>query len=561
MFRMFKAFAWMRWRMLANSLEHNSSRDTLQRLSIAMENLGPIIAAVLLIPSAAILLGLGITTGNMLADGSTRVSGIVNLTRFLLLLVPIIVIVGPIIMPAADRTNPIRLLLLPVPRHTLYVAQSSGTFGDPWTMLMVPLVLGIPIGLAAAGALFAAGVALAGAILFILAIVGLSSLATRIMHLLALDRRRGELLALIFIIVLPLVGLFPSLVIAGSERKPGEPRQPLLPAWTQTYAARAMALHPARMLSSGTQAAVQGERTAAVRSLAGIGIVTAVLHGLGLLAFFKVLNSPGSTGARRNAPMSSLWTRRIPGLSQGASAVALAQLRLAMRTPRGRSIMLSPLAMLLIFGVMMYRGSGTLDFGPFHFSSGLALATFAAAICMLSILPIAMNQFAVDGAGLTMTLLSPLPDDDLLAGKAAGSALIQLPPLVVAVGLTLLVFPAGSRALWVTLPLALLAIHFIVSPLAAICSALFPREVNMNSIGRGSNAHGAAGLLGMLSFAGAGLPAVGITLLAVAVLDRPILAPVLMAAWCVIAYIIGRLLFHPARRIFRSRRENLVMLG
>ncbi len=55
MFRMLKAFAWMRWRMLANAIEHSGSRDTLQRLSIAMENLGPIIAAVLLIPSALVV--------------------------------------------------------------------------------------------------------------------------------------------------------------------------------------------------------------------------------------------------------------------------------------------------------------------------------------------------------------------------------------------------------------------------------------------------------------------------------------------------------------------------
>ncbi|MDQ3488320.1 MAG: hypothetical protein M3468_11380 [Acidobacteriota bacterium] len=557
---MLKAFAWMRWRMLANAIEHSGSRDTLQRLSIAMENLGPIIAAVLLIPSALILLGLGITSGHMIAGGAVDAMPF-RVTRFLLLLVPVLVIVGPLVMPAADRTNPVRLLLLPIPRHTLYIAQSSAAFGDPWTMLMVPLICGIPIGLLAAGAFLPAAVALAGAILFILAIVGLSSLATSIMHLLARDRRRGELLALIFIIVLPLVGLVPGLMAGGSKRGTGEPREPVLPAWTGSYASRALGLHPAQMFTTGTQAAVTGQRRAAVRSLVGLGIVVTVLHGLGLMAFLKVLNSPGSTGARRHAPMSTLWTRRIPGLSQGASAVALAQLRLAMRTPRGRSIMLSPLAMLLIFGVMMYRGSGTVDFGPFHFGSGLGLATFAAAICMLSILPIAMNQFAVDGAGLTMTLLSPLPDADLLAGKAAGSALIQLPPLIVAVGLTLLIFPAGSRALWATLPLALIAIHFIVSPLAAICSALFPREVNMNSIGRGSNAHGAAGLLGMLSFVGAGLPTIGITLLAVAVLDRPMLAPVMMAAWCVIAYGIGRILFHPARRIFKARRESLVMLG
>ena len=551
----------MRWRMLANSLERSGSRDTLQRLSIAMESLGPIIAAVLLIPSALILAGLGITTGYMLADGSSHVSGIVNVTYVLLLIVPIIVIVGPILMPAADRTNPVRLLLLPIPRHTLYVAQSSAAFGDPWTMLMVPLVLGIPIGLAAAGAMLPAAVALAGAILMILAIVGLSSLATSVLHLVARDRRRGELLALVFIIVMPLMGMVPGLLAGGSVRKDGRPRQPLLPAWTQTYTERAMAVHPARMLKSATQASVAGAVPQAVRSLAGLAAVTALLHALGLLAFLKVLNSPGSTGARRNAPMSTLWTRSIPGLTTGASAVALAQLRLALRTPRGRSIMISPLAMLFIFGVMMYRGSGAMDFGPFKFGSGLGLATFAAGICMLSILPIAMNQFAVDGPGLTMTLLSPLPDAELLAGKAAGNALIQLPPLLIAIVVTLIVFPAGSRPLWATLPLALLAIHFIVSPLAAICSAMFPRQVNMNSIGRGSNAHGAAGLLGMLSFVGAAAPTVAITVIATQFLDRPVLAPILMAVWCLVAYGIGRLLFVPARRIFASRRENLVMLG
>ncbi len=406
-----------------------------------------------------------------------------------------------------------------------------------------------------------AAIALAGAVLLIVAIVGLSSLAISVLHLVARDRRRGELVALVFIIVLPLVGMIPGLMAGGGKRKAGQPRQPLLPAWTQTYTGGALALHPAQMFTTATRRAIAGDTAQAGRSLVALGAITIALHGLGLLAFLKVLNSPGSTGARRSAPMSTLWTRRIPGLTTGASAVALAQLRLAMRTPRGRSIMISPLAMLFIFGVMMYRGSGTMDFGPFKFGSGLGLATFAAAVCMLSILPIAMNQFAVDGPGLTMTLLSPLEDAELLAGKAAGNALIQLLPLLVAIGVTLIVFPAGSRALWATLPLALLAIHFIVSPLAAICSATFPREVNMNSIGRGSNAHGAAGLLGMLSFVGASVPPILITLFALRTLERPILAPVLMAVWCLIAYGIGRVLFGPARRIFRARRENFVMLG
>lgn len=559
MYRMLKAFAWMRWRMLANALEHNSSRDTLQRFSIAMENLGPIIAAVLLIPSAIALAGLGIAGGYMIAGNAERALPFV-ITRFLLLLVPLLVIIGPLLMPGADRTNPVRLLLLPIPRPTLYLAQSSAAFGDPWTMLMVPLALGVPIGVAAAGAVLPAALVLAAAILLILAIVGLSSLATSVLHLVARDRRRGELLALIFIIVLPLVGMVPGLMVGGSKRKAGEPRQAFLPAWTQTYAARALALHPAHMFTEGAEAAVAGAVPQAARSLLALVAVTVALHGLGLLAFLKVLNSPGSTGARRSAPMNSVWTRRIPGLTAEASAVALAQFRLALRTPRGRSIILSPLAMLFIFGVMMYRGAGTMDFGPFKFGSGLGLATFAASICMLSILPIAVNQFAVDGPGLTMTLLSPLRDVDLLAGKAAGNALIVLAPLVVSIVATLILFPAGSGALWVALPLALLSVHFIVSPLAAMCSATFPRAVNMNSIGRGSNAHGAAGLIGLLSFVGAGLPPILIAVTAMTLLDRPVLAPVLMAVWCAIAYGIGRILYRPARRIFNARRETLVLL-
>lgn len=558
MWNMLRAFAWIRWRMLANALEHSGGRDTLQRFSVAVENLGPIIAVILLVPSALFLAGLGAAGGFMLASGGRTLP--FEATRFLLLLVPALVIVGPLVMPGADRTNPIRLLLLPIPRPTLYVAQSASAFGDPWTMLMVPLVLGVPVGIFAAGALLAAVASLAGAWLLILAVTGLSSLATSILHLVARDRRRGELLTLVFIVVLPLIFMLPGLMQGSMKRERDKPREPLLPAWTQTYAAQALALHPAQMFADATRSAVAGHTASSAGSLAALAGTAGLLHALGLLAFLKVLDSPGSSGARRGTAMNPAWARRMPGLTPGASAVALAQLRLALRTPRGRSIMLSPLAMLFIFGVMMYRGSGTMELGPFHFSSGLALATFAAAVCSLSILPIAVNQFAVDGAGLTMTLLSPLSDEELLAGKSAGNALVVLPPLAFSCLATLLMFPGGSPALWLSLALAIVSVYYIAAPLTAICSAVFPRAVDMNSIGRGSNAHGAAGLLGLLTFAGAALPAVLLVLLATQGLDRPGLAPLLLGVWCVVAYGIGRLLFVPARRIFAARRENLAML-
>ena len=51
----------------------------------------------------------------------------------------------------------------------------------------------------------------------------------------------------------------------------------------------------------------------------------------------------------------------------------------------------------------MYRGSGAMDFGPFRFRNGVALAAFSSFFCLMSVIPISMNQFAVDRAGLTMT--------------------------------------------------------------------------------------------------------------------------------------------------------------
>lgn len=556
MWRMLKAFAWMRFRMLANALEHSGGRDTLQRFSVAVDHLGPIIAAVLLIPSAVVLAGLGGVAGYTAAGGGRAIS--FEAARYLLLLVPLLVVIGPLVLPGADRTNPVRLLLLPIPRTTLYIAQSSSAFGDPWTILMVPLVLGIPAGLAAAGAFGAAVVALAAGVLLIAAIVGLSSVATSVLHLVARNRRRGELVALVFIVVLPVIGMIPGLLAGSAER--GRPGEPLLPASVRAAAARALTLHPAQMFVDGVRSAVAGDAGRAGAAMAGLTFVTVALHGLGVVAFRKVLDSTGGSGARRGVAMRSGWSTRIPGLTSGASAVALGHFRLALRTPRGRSILLSPLMLLVLFGVLIYRGSGSVEFGPFHFTGGLSLAIFASAISLMSILPIAMNQFAVDGAGLTMTLLSPLSDRDLLAGKAAGNGLIVLGPLLLSLLAPLLLFRSGAPGVWLSLPLGLLAVYFVVAPVAAICSAIFPRAVNMNSIGRGSNAHGAAALLGMLSFMGAAVPPVVLVVLATRVFDRPVLAPVLVAAWCVAGYAIGRLLFRAALRTFGARRENLALL-
>jgi len=558
MLRILRAFAWLRWRMLVNSLEKTGSRDALERFSLAIEKLGPILAAILLAPSALLLGGLGLMAGYTLATGGSTVP--LSVSRYLLFIVPVLAAAGPLFLPAADRTNPVRMLLLPIPRATLYIAQSATALGDPWTLLLLALVAGIPVGLAAGGAPGAALATGVGAGLLVLLVVGISALATSILHLVARDRRRGELAALVFIVIVPAVALLPAL-LGGEGRRRGEPRPALFPGWVTEAGGRAMSAYPSELYVTGTRASADGDSDRAGLAYAGLAALALIVHGSGVLVFRRVLDGPAGSASRRSRTARPPVILRLPGLTPGASAVAMAQVKLALRTPRGRSILLSPLVMFFaIVAVMTYRGSGQLDLGPFRFGSGLALATFAAFTCLLSILPLAMNQFAVDRAGLTMTLLSPLRVDELLAGKAVGNLLVTLAPMGVCMLAALLLFPGGSPPLWLSLPFGLLAIYLLVAPIAAIGSAVFPRAVDMNSIGRGSNAHGGAGFIGMIAFFVAGAPPALLALLAMRILDRPWLAPALVAGWCLIAYLVGRLLFIPARRIFAARRENLAMM-
>ena len=59
MWRTLRAFAWLRWRMLINSMEQTGTRDTLERFSVAIEKILPIMTAILIVPSALGLSALG----------------------------------------------------------------------------------------------------------------------------------------------------------------------------------------------------------------------------------------------------------------------------------------------------------------------------------------------------------------------------------------------------------------------------------------------------------------------------------------------------------------------
>jgi hypothetical protein len=559
--RILRAFLWLRWRVLINTLERTGARDTVERFSLAIEQLGPIMAAVMMIPSAILLAGGAAFAGWTLAQGAAR-PAIAEAMRFLLLGVSVLTIAGPLLFSANSSSNAVRLLLLPIPRRTLYAVQAASALLDPWLFLAVPVVAALPVGLAIGGAFGAAIVAAAAGILLLATLVGLASVVSSLVQLVVRDRRRGEILTLVFVLVLPIIGFLPSM-LAGEERRTraerrAEPRG--TPAWIATIERRVLPVVPSEMFVRATRASVRGESGEALRSLASLALGAGLLHAAGLLTFSLVLGSPASTGARRGGPRRRARAWKIPWLAPQTSAVALSQFRMGLRTPRGRSTLLSPAVVFAVFAVMMWRGGMSADFGPIAIGSGLGLAAFGAFVSLVSILPFTANQFAIDGAGLTLEFLSPIGDRELLHGKAIGNAAIAAVPATFCVVAAAALFPGAGMWMWTAIPLGIAAAYLLVSPAAALLSAVFPRPVDLNSIGRNSNAHGLAAFVGFLAYAAASGLSLLVSIITSQFLGRPDLTPLVMLAWCAAAGAAAWLLFIPVSAIVARRRENLVML-
>jgi hypothetical protein len=565
MTRIFRAFAWLRWRVFVNSLERTGARDTLERFSLAIEKIGPIMALVLLVPSALLLLALGVTAGYGLATGGWSV--LMGIVRGILFAILGITCLSPLVLPMRDGSTIVRLLLLPIPRRVLYLSQAAGAVGDPWVMLAIPLLGGVPIGLAAGLQFLPALIALVAGIGFLVVIVGLTTLSSSLLQLLLRDRRRGDLVMLVVVLILPMIGILPQFILrperVNGHRLTRAERQALPPTRSQLAVERVVYYVPSELYTRATNTSVVAAPYT-LAPLAGLGIIALVMHGAAFAAYARLLNMPTSMGARRAGSLGGLWDRTIPGLSEAASAVAFTQYRLALRTPRGRASMFSPVIIpLLLLGLAYHRGGGLATPGgglPISYFSGgigLSLAAFGSFAAILTLIPLAMNQFAVDKAGFTRQMLSPLTVRELLTGKAVGNALIALPPALFCFVVSGLVFPGGATALWLTLLLSLVSTYLLFAPAAAAWSAIFPKRVDLNSIGNSGNAHQVAGLLGMLSLVASAAPPILLTLFAIAYLRRVNMAPVFVLAWCAAAFVLSQVIFIPVRRLVASRCETI----
>jgi hypothetical protein len=556
-YRTLRAFAWMRWRLLVNSLERTGARDRLERLSLAVDQVGPIIALVLLVPSAIGLAALGGYAGYWLAAGQPGTT--FEVVRAVLLGTCVFAVVGPLMLPSMPPTAIVRWLLLPIPRRTLYAAQAFGALSEPWVIIAFALVTSAPVGFLAGRLSLAPAVALLAGLLLVVCLVGLSTLSSLLLHLVVRDRRRGELAALFFIVLIPVLSLMPLLLTQSSDRSRGEGHRQhgraSMPVWVSRAASSALRAVPSELYTRAARASALREATAAIPPLVGLLAWCVLLHGAGFLAFARLLETP-SAGARRSQAGRASSRLRIPLVSRASAAIAQTQVRLAMRTPRGRSIVLSPLIMFAIAAVVVFR-RGEMEIAGISMANGFGLATFGGIVALLSIQPFAVNQFAIDRAGLTMALLSPIDARQLLVGKALGLGLMACGSAILCALLAVVLVPGGSPALWLSLPPGFVAAYALAAPAAAMVSALFPRAVDLNSVGRGSNPHTLATLTGLLALVVATLPVVLVAVVTTVFLAMTWLTPILLLMWCGVALLLSHVLFGAAAILFDKRRENL----
>ena len=172
-----------------------------------------------------------------------------------------------------------------------------------------------------------------------------------------------------------------------------------------------------------------------------------------------------------------------------------------------------------------------------------------------------LNLFATDGAGLTLSLLSPISERELVLGKTVGMAILCSIPMLIITTILAVLSPAAPIALWISVFVAAGSAYMVLAPASALVSAILPKAASMNRLIGGSNPNGIASMIGLgLTGASFGPPAM-VAVVTFLATQRPV--PVLLAVlgYSAVAAGLSWVLTHAAARVVAARRENLALVA
>ena len=562
-----RAFVWLRWRLLINSIHGGQKRDRMEQVSRAFALFVPIILVVLSMGSVVALGVAGFLGGRAVALSIIDPQIAVWILRMALfgglMLLVVITIVSPHQTSAARYT---RLILLPIRRQTLHLVEVLASASDPVVAFLVPGLLLFAVGLAFFGGVGGAVWVTAATLGIVAVFTSLTALLSFLVAWLLRSRRRGELFTLVFVLGISLVSFLPAFFGERLEnqtrsRSSREPRRPFsvetfnrrLPVWTRAL--------PSELYGRAVLDGLAGNAGSAGFAVMLLFIEGAVLYAASSAVHRQLLTTLESDRARRRRGPSKSRLGRLPLLSPEASAVAWAQVRTGLRSVRGRLLVLLPGPMMAMLTLLFRQVGANERFPGVLSSNGHLLVGAAGLFCLYAMQALTMNMFGSDRAGLTLQFLSPIADRELARGKIAGCGIIFLVGLALAIVAALLVAANTSPALWLAVILGLMATYILLSPMFVWMSALFPVASDLSKTGSGGNPHPLPMFAGMLFVLFCAVPPALIITLAQFWLEDTVLAPLLMVGWLLIAASIAVPLISVAARTIGMRRENLSLVA
>lgn len=565
--RAFRAIVWLRWRLLKNSVTASRKRDSLEQISRALALVVPLAVIALSAGTFVAVCALGFFAGRMFAGGLLDNEPALLVMRLLVGILAFTIVSLAVMAPAQSALSRYtRLLLLPIHRRVLHAVEVLASLADPWMAVVAAGLVMFAVGLASGGRPVVGVAALVAGVLTVAVLACAASLASFLVGWLMRDRRRGELFTLLFVMAFSLLSFIPAFMAQSADegrpqgRSGDRQRRSInveefdanLPRWTRYL--------PSELHARTMAGALESNRSSVLMGLVALGAEAVVLFLASGRVHRQMLNSLEGDQSRRRSKTLRIGYRRLPPLSPGASAVAIALVRGAFRTVRGRLTVLLPgpmLAMLTAVFKTVPQDTWAADAAQY----GFLLFGVSVIFTFYSMHAISMNFFGSDRAGLTLQWLAPITDRELAWGKIVGFAAIVGAGVAVCLVAALLVARSGSPAYWAAIGLGSIATFLLLAPMAVWFSALFPVASDLSKTGSGGNPHPLPMLVGTLATVAFSAPTVAILAAAHFWFKSPMLALPLTAVWLLVAAAIGIPLVNVAARAIGSRRENLALVA
>jgi len=209
-----RAFAWLRYRFLVNGLRGGKRRDSMERLSRVAAVVVPALLLMFFLVAAVGLGALAFTGGRLVAMGEIEARVVLVVARLLLLIVLAILLLAPLGASLHGSLPGLtRFLLLPIAPRTLHFIEVAAGAADPWIAFLLPGFLLLPAGLAAGGRTGAALSALAAGAGCLLVLICLGALISLSLQWLLRDRRRAEIVTVVFMLLVSLGGMSVSFLV------------------------------------------------------------------------------------------------------------------------------------------------------------------------------------------------------------------------------------------------------------------------------------------------------------------------------------------------------------